>query len=115
MPFKPTSLPDQIAAARSESKQSTRTPITPFSSGGAQRAKVAAINWARSNVRDPMNDSAPPWFSGDQPFSQLRFDNEVNFSDWKGRFLGETATGYDFAPPPPEPAPMDSFNSEGVA
>ena len=35
MPFKPTSLPDQIAAARTQERRAIDGPITSFSGGAA--------------------------------------------------------------------------------
>ena len=104
MPFKPTNLPDQIAAARQGERRAIDSPVTSFSGGAAQRAKESSYRWTQSNITNPQTDSAAPWFSGTQPFSELRFQNGKNFDGWKERFIGETDMGWKFAPPPPEPA-----------
>jgi hypothetical protein len=103
MPFKPTSLPDQIAAARQTEQRAIDAPATSFSGGAAQRAKESSYRWAKSGIDNPTADSAPPWFSGAQPFSETRFQNASNFDSWKQRFVNETDMGWKFAPPPPEP------------
>jgi len=104
MPFKPSNLPDQIAAARQTERRSIDAPVTSFSAGAAQQAKESSARWTQSNINNPRTDSAAPWFSGAQPFSELRFQNAKNFDGWKQRFVGETDMGWKFAPPPPEPA-----------
>jgi len=103
MPFKPSNLPDQIAAARQSERRSIDAPVTPFAGGAAQRAKESSARWTKSNINNPATDSAAPWFSGTQPFSELRFQNSKNFDGWKERFTSETDMGWKFAPPPPEP------------
>ena len=105
MPFKPDTLPTQIAAARHQERQLAGAPPTAFNSGAAQRAKESSARWSKAGVRDPQIDAAPPWFSGSRPFTETRFANAKSFDEWKGRFLGETDMGFAFAPPPPEPAP----------
>lgn len=104
MPFKPTNLPDQIAAARQTEQRTIDAPNTSFSGGAAQRAKESSFRWAKSGIANPTADGAPPWFSGAQPFSETRFQHARNFDDWKQRFLNDTDMGWKFAPPPPEPA-----------
>jgi hypothetical protein len=113
MPFKPTSLPDQIAAARTQERRAIDGPITSFSGGAAQKAKESSARWTQSNIRNPQTDSAAPWFSGGQPFSELRFQNRPNFDDWKGRFANETDMGWKFAPPPPEPESAPAPSGSG--
>lgn len=105
MPFKPTSLPSQIAAARSQVNRAISAPVTSFSGGAAQKAKETSARWTQSNISNPQTDSAAPWFSGAQPFTELRFQNRPNFDDWKNRFSSETDMGWKFMPPPPEPKP----------
>lgn len=119
MPFKPDTLPAQIAAARHQERQLSGAPPTAFNSGAAQRAKESSARWSKAGVRDPQVDAAPPWFAGSRPFSETRFANARNFEDWKDRFLNETDMGYAFAPPPPEPAlvpgPASPDQKTGVA
>jgi len=104
MPFKPSSLPEQIAAARGIERQQVDAKPTSFSGGAAQRAKESSFKWTQSGIQNPAKDSAAPWFSGTQPFSELRFQNAQNFDGWKGKFINETDMGWKFAPPPPEPS-----------
>jgi hypothetical protein len=104
MPFKPTSLPDQIASARGQERRSIDGPVTAVSGGAAIKAKESAFRWTQSGIRDPQRDAAAPWFTGSQPFSEQRFQNGKAFDAWKDRYLNETDMGWKFAPPPPEPA-----------
>jgi hypothetical protein len=108
MPFKPTSLPAQIAAARSIEREQVDANPTSFAAGAAQRAKETSAKWTQANIRNPATDSAAPWFSGTQPFSELRFQNSKNFDGWKDRFTSETDMGWKFVPPPADPATSDS-------
>jgi hypothetical protein len=104
MPFKPTSLPDQIAAARGIEQQQVKAQPTSVSGGAAQQAKESAARWSQNSIRNPSRDAAAPWFApGSRPFSEQRFQNQKNYDDWKGKFLGETDMGWKFASPPPEP------------
>jgi hypothetical protein len=104
MPFKSSSLPDQIRAARGGERQQIEANPTPTGSGAAQRAKESAARWTQSSMGNPGQAGANPWFSGAQPFSEQRFQNAKNYDTWKGKFLNETDMGWKFAPPPPEPA-----------
>ena len=104
MAFRPTSLPDQIAAARQNERRTIHAQPTTFSGGAAQRAKESSARWTQAGIRDPKTDAAPPPFSGQQPFSVQRQANARNFDSWKQRFTGETDMGWKFAPPPPDPA-----------
>ena len=115
MPFKPSNLPNQIAAARQTERRAIDSPVTPFSGGAAQRAKESSARWTQSNINNPATDSAAPWFTGSQPFSELRFQNGANFDGWKNRFINETDMGWKFAPPPPEPtaAPAAEPTADG--
>ena len=115
MPFKPSSLSEQIAAARGIDR--SQSIPTSFSGGAAQQAKESSYKWAQAGIQNPQRDSAAPWFSGTQPFSELRVQNAKNFDGWKGRFVNETDMGWKFTPPPPEPssepsAPADSFSED---
>jgi len=114
MPFKPTSLPDQIAAARRSERQTIHSQPTTFSGGAAQRAKESSARWTQAGIRDPERDAAPPPFSGMQPFSAQRQANSRNFDDWKSRFTGETDMGWKFVPPPPEPAATPAVASDST-
>jgi hypothetical protein len=111
MPFKPTSLPAQIASARGVERSQIDAPPTSYSAGAAQRAKVSSYRWTQSNIRNPQSDSAAPWFSGTQPFSELRFQNGKNFDGWQDRFRG-TDSGWKFDAPPPEPEPTPQPQSQ---
>jgi hypothetical protein len=115
MPFKPSSLPEQIAAARGIERQQVDAKPTSFSGGAAQRAKESAHRWTQSGIQNPSRDSAAPWFTGTQPFSELRAQNAANFDGWKARFLDETDMGWKFAPPPPEPAAEPSLTAGAPA
>lgn len=103
MPFRPTSLPSQIRAARSSERQQIEAQPTTTGGGAAQRAKESAFRWTQSSMSQGGRDDANPWFSGAQPFSEQRFQNPRNYDTWKDKFLNETDMGWKFAPPPPEP------------
>ena len=113
MPFKPTNLPDQIAAARQSEQRAIDAPTTSFSGGAAQRAKESSYRWAKSGINNPGVDNAPAWFTGAQPFSESRFQNPASYDSWKQRFLNETDMGWKFAPPPPEPEPTAAPAADG--
>lgn len=99
MAFRPTSLPDQIAAARQNERRTIHAQPTTFSGGAAQRAKESSARWTQAGIRDPKTDAAPPPFSGQQPFSVQRQANARNFDSWKQRFAGNTYMGYEFERP----------------
>lgn len=105
MPFRPDSLPTQIAAARHQERQLAGAPPTAFNSGAAQRAKESSARWSKAGVRDPQIDAAPPWFAGARPFTETRLANAKSFEGWRSSF-DSTDMGYAFAAPPPKPAPM---------
>lgn len=104
MPFRPDSLPTQIAAARHQERQFSGGPQTTFNAGAAIKAKEDAARWPRSGVRNPQVDAAPPWFAGARPFTETRLANAKSFEGWRSSF-DSTDMGYAFAAPPPEPAP----------
>lgn len=112
MPWKPDTLPAQIAAARHQERQLSGAPGTAFNSGAAQRAKESSARWSKGGVRDPQIDAAPPWFAGARPFTETRFANAKSFDDWRSSF-DSTDMGVAFAAPPPEPAPLSA--DTGVA
>jgi len=116
MPFKPTSLPDQIAAARGTERQQIEARPTTTGGGAAQRAKESSFRWTQASIRDPKRDGADPWFSGAQPFSEQRMANSKSYDGWKSAFLDNTDMGWKFAAPPPEPeAPAASPAAGGGA
>lgn len=104
MPFKPQHLGPQIRGAQQDLNRELNATPTPEFGGSAQRAKESAAKWVSSGMRNAQQDSAAPWYTGVQPFTQLRLQSPQQFEEWKTVFRTETDMGSMFAPPPPAPA-----------
>lgn len=113
MPFRPSSLPEQIRSNSGAFRDAVDAPRNGISEGAAQAAKRSAYAWQQSRIRNPQRDSAAPWFSGTQPFSELVAQNPDSFKAWGDRYINNTDMGYNFAPPPPEPEPKSSPSAAG--
>jgi hypothetical protein len=105
MPFQPTNLGSQIRSTKQDLSRQQGAVPTPEMGGAAQKAKESALTWVRSGMRDANRDSNAPWFSGVQPFTELRMQAPQQFDYWRMKFTGATNMGMNFAPPPPMPEP----------
>lgn len=106
MPFRSSSLPEQIRAASGNFRDAVDAPKTGASEGAAIRAKTQAYAWQQGHIRSPQRDSAAPWFAN-QPFSQLRSQNPGQFQNWDASFK-TNVVGWDFERPEPESSDSSS-------
>jgi hypothetical protein len=104
MPFRFPGLPQAIIQGNLAAQSSKENVPPAFNQGSAAAAKVAASDWVKgAESQRPQVTSAPAWFTGRQPFSELRTANEDVFKAWGDRFSNATNAGFEFRPPPPEP------------
>lgn len=105
MPFRKVDWGPALVAGNLEARAASQKAPPTASSGSAAGAKVLAARWTKGREgQQPSETSAAPWFVGQQSFSELRKANAGVFDDWDKRFSGATDIGYQFRPPPPEPA-----------